>query len=166
MRPRTMTVIFSQQSVALHAATLAAFLIAANPAMPLLAQGLESEEAIDTIVDAPVATEEKTVADEESRIAAAIENTRENTAEVRKRFNLDKLDIVFIPELSEEGSELDETIESHKEAIEELRVAIEGSALFYHAIDSRSVLLRDVLAVEFGEGNDVTIFAAGKDPEN
>jgi hypothetical protein len=155
-----------EQPILLHTAALAALLMAANPAMPLLAQGLDNPEAIDKIIDAPVATEEKAVGEEEDRITEAIARSRANAREVRKRFTLDKVDIVFVPELAEETSPLTQTIEEHDEAIEELRVAIEGSALFYHAIDSHSVLLRDIVAVEFGEGNDVTIFAAGKDPEN
>jgi hypothetical protein len=147
-------------------AALAAFLVAAHPSMPLQAQGLENEKAIETIVDAPVATEEKTVAEEEGRIAEAIESSREHAAEIRKRISIDKLDIVFVPELAEDSSPLGKAIEDNDEAIKELRIALEGSAMFYHAIDSRSVLLRDVVAVEFGEGNDVTVFAASADPEN
>ena len=149
-----------------HAAALAAFLMASHPGMPLMAQGLQNESAIDTIVDAPVGTEQKSVAGEEERIAKAIRNSRDNASAIRKLFNVDKVDIVFVPELADEGSALDKTINDNKDAIGELRVAIEGNALFYHAVDSRSVLLRDVVAVEFGEGNDVTVFAAGTDPQN
>jgi predicted amino acid-binding ACT domain protein len=155
-----------EQPVLLHAAALAALLIAANPAIPLLAQGLDSEEAIDKIIDAPVVTEERGVGEQEGRISEAIAKSRANAREISKRFALDRLDIIFVPELAEENSPLSQTIEEHDEAIEELRVAIEGSALFYHAVDSHSVLLRDIVAVEFGSGNDVTIFAAGKNPEN
>lgn len=146
-------------------AALAAFLVTVNPAMPLQAQGLNDPDSIDKIVDAPVATEEKAVSEEGARISRAIASSSANAREIRKRFTLDKVDIVFVPALAEEGSPLSQTIEEHDEAIEELRTAIEGSALFYHAVDSRSVLLRDIVAVEFGEGDDVTIFAAGQDPE-
>ncbi|MBO6719989.1 MAG: hypothetical protein JJ913_18700 [Rhizobiaceae bacterium] len=149
----------------IHVTALAVFLAAANPAMPLLAQGIDNEESIDAIVDAPVATEEKRVDEEQDRIVAAIENSRATAAEVRKLFTIDKLDIVFVPELAEEGSPLGAEIDEHGEALDELRTAIESSALFYHAIDSRSVLLRNVVGVEFGKRNDVTVFAAGKDPE-
>lgn len=165
MRHRTPTMIPGSQAFLLHTAVLAALLMVGNPAMPLLAQGIDSEKSIDAIVDAPVETKEKPVSEEQGRIVAAIENSRENASQVRKLFNINKLEIVFVPELKGKSSPVSGAIEKHDEDIEELRDAIEGSALFYHAIDSRSVLLRDVIAVEFGEDNALTVFTAGADPE-
>ncbi len=144
---------------------LAAFLWT-GAAMPLLAQGLDSEGAIETIIDADVGTAEKTVGEEEERVVAAIEGTRESAAEIRKRFNIGAVEIVFMPELSEGQSALGDTIEENREAIGELQTAIESSAIFFHAINSHQVLLRDVIAVEFGEDDKITIFAAGKNPQN
>ena len=134
--------------------------------MPLLAQGLDSEGAIETIIDADVGTAEKTVGEEQERVVAAIEGTRENAAEIRKRFNIGAVEIVFMPELSEGQSALGDTIEENREAIGELQTAIESSAIFFHAINSHQVLLRDVIAVEIGEDDKITIFAAGKNPQN
>jgi hypothetical protein len=141
-----------------------AFLSAAAPAMPLMAQGLQSEDAIDTIIDAPVGTEEKTAREERQRIAAAIDRSSENAAEIRKRFAVDEVEIVFVPDLS--GKQLGQKIKDNDEAIKEVQTAIEGSAIFFHAIDSHQVLLRDVVAVEFGGDDRITIFAAGKDPQD
>ena len=166
MTCRTCTAPDRAQIPFLNTAMLAVFLVAANPASPLMAQGTQSEEAIEAIVDAPIATGERPVAEMESRIADAVRASGPNAREVRKRFTIDKLDIVFVPELGEEDSPLGQLIDQHSDALDELRIAIESSALFYHAIDSHSVLLRDVVAVEFGEGNVVTVFAAGKNPEN
>lgn len=149
-----------------HGFALAAFVWAAAPAVPLMAQGLESEGAVETIIDAEVQTDEKTVGEEEKRIVAAIDKSQENAAEIRKRFAIDQVEIVFVPELSEGQSALDEKIQENDEAIKELQTAIEGSAIFFHAIDSHQVLLRDVVAVEFAENDRITIFAAGKDPQN
>jgi len=150
----------------LHGAALAAFLWAASPAMPLMAQGLQTEGAIETIIDAEVGTAEKTVGEEEKRIVAALDRSQENAAEIRKRFAVNEVEIVFVPELSEPKSELGAKIEENDETIKELQAAIEGSAIFFHALDSHQVLLRDVIAVEFGENDKITIFAAGKDPQN
>lgn len=147
------------------ALAFAAFLWA-GAAMPLMAQGLDSEGAIDTIIDADVGTAETTVGEEEERVIAAIERMRENTAEIRKRFNIGAVEIVFIPELAEGPSALGDRIEEDRDAIGELQVAIESSAIFFHAINSHRVLLRDVVAVEFGEDDKITIFAAGKNPQN
>jgi len=142
-------------------AVMAAF---SAPSLPLRAQGLDAEGAIDTIIDAPVETGVASVGDEEERIAAAIDHSREAAEEVRRRFALDKVEIVFLPDLDEQDSPLAARLAENREALDELRTAIEGSAMFYHAVDSRSILLRNVVAVEFGSGGDVTIFAAGDDP--
>lgn len=138
----------------------------ATAPLPLVAQGLDAEGAIETIIDADVGTAEKTVREEEVRIGAAIEKSQENAAEIRKRFRMSELEIVFVPELSEAESTLDEKLKDHAEGIRELQTAIESSAIFFHAINSHQVLLRDIIAVEFGDNDDITIFAAGQQPRN
>lgn len=148
----------------LHVAFLAALLASAAPNMPSLAQGLDSEQAIDTIIGSEVVTDEKDAAADPERIVAAIEATAESTLEIRKRFNLDTVEIMFLPDLANDDAPVASAIEAHADEIDEMRVAIEASAMFYHAIDSRSVMLRDVIAVEFGEGDNVTIFAIGRAP--
>ena len=100
--------------------TLLAFLVAAAPAMPLMAQGLDEEGAIETIIDAPVAIEEKTVDEEEARIAAAIDKSSDNAAEIRKRFAIEQVEIVFVPDLSGQTSALDQKIKDNDEAIKEV----------------------------------------------
>jgi hypothetical protein len=155
-----------QPGIPVHGIALAALIWVAAPAMPLMAQGLQADGAVETIVDAEIRTDRKTVDEEQSRIAAAIERSRENAAEIRKRFAVDEVEIVFVPELAGEPSGLVGKIEQNDEAIGELRAAIEGSAIFFHAIDSRQVLLRDVVAVEFGDDDRITIFAAAEGPRN
>lgn len=148
----------------LNTAALAAFLVAVNPAMPLMAQGLSSEETIDSIVGSNVETEQQGAGDDSARIVSAIENAMDSAERVRKAFNMSDLKIVFLPDIGEAASEVDAAIEKNQEAIEALRQSIEGSALFYHAIDSRGILLRDIFALEFGDDGDATIFVAGEDP--
>ncbi|WEX09282.1 hypothetical protein [Chelativorans sp. AA-79] len=137
-----------------------AFLLVPLAQQPL-AQGLQSEEAIDAIVGSDVKTEETTKENQVERILAAIENTRESAERVRKAFNVETLEIVFLPDLGEEGGEIEKAIEEHDEEIETLRDSIEGSAMFYHAIDSRQILLQDVVAVEFADNENVAIFVTG-----
>jgi len=146
----------------LHALVFAA-LLAMAPIIPLNAQGLDAEGAIETIVGSDVATEEKNVAEEEARLVAAIALSHDNAVEVRKRFRLDNVEIVFVPDLADDGA-IDAKLSENADAVKELRQSIEGSAMLYHAVNSRAVLLRDVIAVEF-QGDDVTIFAAGKKPD-
>lgn len=130
------------------------------PATPALAQGLEAEGAREAIIDAPVAIERAPVADENERIAAAISRSAANAAEIRRRFNVGKVDIVLVDGLAEPDSPLAAAISDNAGAIGGLRREIEGSAIFYHAVASERILLKDVMAVEFGDDGDVTIFVA------
>ena len=59
---------------------------------------------------------------------------------------------------------LDAALEDSRAELLELQQAIEGSAMFYHAVDSRRILLRDIVGLEFDDANGVTIFVAGADP--
>lgn len=125
------------------------------------------EAARETIIGSEVNEEEVEAAAEPERVIAAIEKTPENIATVRKTTNLDKVDIVFLPDASAaEGGpppEIAAKVEERKDEIAELRQELEGNAMLYHAIDSRQVLVRDVLAVEF-EDAGVVIYAAAKPP--
>jgi len=132
--------------------------------MPLMAQGLSNEDTIDSIVGSNVETEQQAAGDDSARIVSAIENAMDSAERVRKAFNMSELKIVFLPYIDEAASKLDAAIEENQEAIEALRQSIAGSALFYHAIDSRGILLRDIFALEFGDDGDATIFVAGEDP--
>lgn len=138
-----------------------AFACAAMLSQPLLGQGLKDPKTVDTIVDAPVSTAEHPLDQEEQRIAAAIDRSSQNAEQIRKLSDIGEIEIVLIPDLTAEGSPLAPRIETAREAIGEVRQAIEGSAIFFHAIDSHGVLLRDVVGVEMGDGA-VTVFAAGE----
>jgi len=127
------------------------------------AQGLDADGAIDTIVGSEITTGEKQAAADEGRIIAAIEKTQANVAEVRKKFSLDAVEIVFLSDLGED-SDVDAKLEELEPRIAELREAIEGSAMFYHAINSNRIMLRDIVALEFDDDNGVTIFVAGTQP--
>ena len=150
-------------------AAMAAFLAAAAPVHPLNAQGLESEQAIDTIIGTEVGEEESRAATDAKKVIAAIEKTRDAISTVRKTSTLDKVDIVFLADAAAtEGGpppEIEAKVEEHQEEIDELRKELEGNAMLYHAIDSREILLRDVLAVEFDDANGVVIYAAAKPAE-
>lgn len=150
----------------LHAAFASAFLIFATPSIGVMAQGLDAEGAIDAIVGSDVKTGEEAAADDEARIIAAIERSSENTSEVRKRFNIDRVDIVFLPDLGDQQTAVEAKMEEFRDEIAALQTEIQGSALFYHAVDSHSVLLGDIVAMEFDDNNGATIFVAGREPGN
>lgn len=124
------------------------------------AQGVEADGARDTIIGSDVQTGEVSADDDRGRILEAIGNTSETTQEVRRRFNLGDVSIVLLSDINTTDGPIAEALEANGEAIDELRIALESSAMFFHAIDSRSVLLQNVLALEF-EDDDVIIFAIG-----
>lgn len=147
----------------LHAVAVTAFLIVSAPSVTLMAQGLDAEGAIDTIVGSDVKTGEEAAAADQERLIGAIENTSANISEVRKKFSLDELEIIFLPDI-EQQAVLQAKIAEYENLIVELRQAIEGSAMFYHAVNSKDVLLRDIVALEFDDQNGVTIFVQGERP--
>ena len=78
-----------------------------------------------------------------------------------------KVEIVFLPDMVGETPPpaIVAAVEKYAKEIAALRKEIEGNAMLFHAIDSRSLLMRDVLAVSF-EDNTATIYAAAKLPQN
>ena len=148
----------------IHLAFATALLFSAAPGVPLMAQGLETEGAVEAIVGSDVNTGQEDVAADEERIVASIEQTRDNIARVRRSFNVDGVQIIFLPDLNDQETAVDAKMQEFASDIAELQSEIQGSAIFYHAINSRRVLVTDVVAIEFGEGNNATIFVAGSEP--
>jgi hypothetical protein len=134
----------------------------------LHAQGLQSPETIETIIGSEVVEREREAVADPGRVIAAIENTAENTSKVRRTTMLQKVDIVFLSDAAAtEGGpppEIDEKVREYSDEITSLRQELEGNAMLYHAIDSRQILIRDILAVEFDDENGVVIYAAAKPP--
>lgn len=131
-------------------------------------QGTESKEAVDTIIGTEVQEEEAQASADAGKVIAAIEKTRDQIALVRKTSKLDKVDIVFLADAAPtEGGpppEIETKVKEHQADIAELRQEIEGNAMLFHAIDSRQILVRDVLAVEFQGHEAVVIYAAAPKP--
>src|SRR5688572_22471732 len=111
-----MRVLVTRDALWLHMIAALAFLAASVPNMTLMAQGLESQKAIDTIIGSEVHEEEASAAADPVKIIAAIEQTLATTGEVRKVSNLDKVDIVFLPDAAEEGlpPEVDAKVKEHE----------------------------------------------------
>jgi hypothetical protein len=152
----------SIERTAIFAVALALAVSGALAAPPAFAQAVD-EAARDTIIG----EEEVAAAAEPQRVIAAIDRTPENIPAVRKTIRLDRVEIVFLADAAAtEGGpppEIAAKVEERKDEIAELRKELEGNAMLYHAIDSRQVLVRDVLAVEF-DGAGVLIYAAAKPP--
>lgn len=142
----------------LASSALAAALMLAAPGAH--AQGVEADGARESIIGSEVKTGEVSADDGRERVLEAIENTGEAIQEVRRRFNLGEVSIVLLSDINTSEGPVAEAVQANREAIDELRIAIESSAMFFHAIDSRRVLLQNVLGMEF-EDDDVIIFAIG-----
>lgn len=129
-------------------------------------QSPATQQSLDTIIGTQVQEEETQAAADPGRVIAAIDKTADSIARVRKTSSLDKVDIVFLADstVTEGGppAEIADKVQDHEAEISELRQEIEGNAMLYHALDSRQILMRDVLAVEFDDQNGVIIYAAAK----
>ena len=152
-----------------HQATLAAFLVPLAT-VPSHAETLLDEKTVNAIVGSEVHEEQARAAAEPQKVIAAIERTTESTASVRKVSKLDRVEIVFLTDSSRaEGGpppEVEAKLEQHQQEIKQLRNEIEGNAMLFHAVDSRQVLVKDILAVEFDHANGILIYAAAKPPAN
>ena len=153
----------------IHVTALAAMLMTALPTIAPLAQGLDAEGAIDAIVGTEVEEEATRAEADPDRVVAAIEKASESIAEVRKTIALDKLDIVFVQDAAATAGGpppvIQQALDANADDITALRAELEGNAMLYHAVNSRQVLMRDVLAVEFNDERHVTIFVAAPEPE-
>ena len=130
------------------------------------AQGLQTEGAIDAIVGSEVREQESTARADRAKIVEAIDRAGESAEAVRKVTDVKSVDIVFLPDASvAEGgppSEIEAKLKERESEITSLRQEIEGNALLFHAIDSRQVLMRDVLGIEIGDDKRVVVYAAAK----
>ncbi|WP_265520082.1 hypothetical protein [Nitratireductor luteus] len=151
--------------VRLASTTAIAFAIAMAGA-GVQAQGLDSQGAIEAIIGSDVHEEAATGEVDSGKIITAIGKTRENTRVVRRATHFDPIDIIFVSDAAViEGGpppEIEAKVEEHEDEIANLRQELEGNAMLYHAINSRRILLRDVLAIEFDEQSRAIVFAAAK----
>lgn len=153
------------------AASLAATLILAAVAAPVSGQGLSQgpggQKAIEGIVgDSDIKQEETTTSAEEERVLAAIDRTAESIGAVRKLSVAKQVDIVFLADAARaEGGpppRIERKLKDHESDIATLRQEVEANALLFHAVDSRRVMTRDILAVEFPDPETVVVYAASK----
>jgi hypothetical protein len=133
---------------------------------PSRAQGLDAPDAIDSIVQSDVHEEEAEAGADTSKVIAAIEHSARNASAVRKVTKLDRLDIVFLPDAAPaEGgppADISAKLDEYGQEIDGLRNELTGNAMLFHAIDSRNILMRDVLAIEFDDDGGAVIYAATK----
>jgi hypothetical protein len=121
------------------------------------AQGLEAEGAIEAIVGSDITTDEARGVNRAERVLAAVENSAAMSAAVRKSFNLNEFEIVILQDPANVDPRIPDAVESAADALDALRLEIESSAMFYHAVNSNGILLRDVIGLEF-DGERATVF--------
>lgn len=145
-----------------YVTALAALLLACLPRLPM-AQGLSAQEAIESIIGSQVQVEEQAGSSTED-VLHAIENAAETAMEARAVFRLDTVTIVFVPEADQEGSQIAEAVAENRSSIRSLRQAVQGNAMLFHSLDSQSILLDDVLGIDFATRGEAKIYVAGDDP--
>jgi len=116
-------------------------LISATP--PNFAQGLDSEQAIDTIIGSEVEEQQSSAGEEARKVVAAIEKTQDAIATVRKISNVGKLEIVYLPDAAQGSAPpaIREAIARHEAEIDELRQEIAGR------LDAKGVLHYELTVV-------------------
>ena len=158
-----MTTLRTDYTTGMHMLAAAAFIAASLQSLPLSAQ---DQQAVDRIVGSEVREEQVQSEAGDDRVIAAIENLSTNIDVVRKVTTLERVDIVYLPDSSKaEGGppqKIATKLSEHSEAVDNLRRELEGNALPYHAINSRNVLIQDILAIEFDGEKHLVIFAAAK----
>ncbi len=145
---------------------LAAAMVALAATTGSMAQGIDAPESVEAIVGSQVDEKEASAAADPARVIEAMGKARESAAAVRKVTEVTGVEIVFLADAAAtEGgppAEIQDEVAERKDDIEALRQEIEGNALLYHAINSRQVLMRDILALEIDEDKHVTVYAAAK----
>lgn len=130
------------------------------------AQGANGKATIDAIVGSEVQEEQAKTAADADKVIAAIDATGAAIEFARKVSKLGKVEIVFLIDATpEEGGlppEIQAKVDQNKPQIVELRKELEGNAMLFHAIDSRHVLIQDVIAVAFDGEVSATIYATAK----
>ncbi|MEQ8481747.1 MAG: hypothetical protein RIC18_13900 [Hoeflea sp.] len=148
------------------AAGVLAALVSAPSAMAQSSVSDQQAAPVDRIIDSDVREDQVQSSDDSDRVIAAIEQAGENTSLVRKVTDLDRVDIVFMPDSAAvEGGpppEIATKLDENSESIEGLRRELESNALLYHAINSRNLLITDVVGIEFDGDKHMVIFAAAK----
>lgn len=144
----------------------AAGMLALAAATSSLAQGINAPESVEAIVGSQVDEKEASAAADPARVVEAMEKARDNAAAVRKVTEVAAVEIIYLADAAAtEGgppAEIQAKLVQRQEDIEALRREIEGNALLYHAINSRQVLMRDILALEIDGDKHVTVYAAAK----
>ncbi|WP_420408492.1 hypothetical protein [Hoeflea sp.] len=157
-----------------HAVAAAGLLTAMTLGTPAIAQtgqadtGASDRQAasVDRIINSEVHEDQVRAADDTDRVIAAIEQASESTSRVRKVTDLDRVDIIFMPDsAATEGGpppEIATKLDENSESIDGLRRELESNALLYHAINSHNLLITDVVGIEFDGDKRMVIFAAAK----
>jgi hypothetical protein len=96
----------------------------------------------------------------------SIENLPESVDRVKIITNMERIDVVYLSDMIDGGApaELEEAVTDNAERIDELQNGLEGSAIFYNALNSQRVNIADVVSILLDEPN-ATIFVRGVAPD-
>lgn len=131
----------------------AALLAAAIPATPVAAQS----GTTDALSDDPASVfgysvdkaEEPDAADAVAKVLQALEHTDSNAQQIRMTFGVENFR--FVPLAATEMDKIAPEMADREAELTALRTAIEASAIFYSAMQSESVEIGSIVAVELSD---------------
>lgn len=151
----------------MHGLALGAFMLAAMPSFHAGAQDLGGSAAsAETIVGSEIATDKAEPDSVVDDVVAAIEKSSDAANEVRKLFRVDDFHIVYLGarDTGEGMERIHAALEDNADATKELREAIEGSSVFYTALDTNNLEVENVVAAAITEDKAVTAYVFGEAP--
>jgi hypothetical protein len=126
------------------------------------AQGVDPEKALDQMFDGSVLVDHSKTDDEiRDEVIAAIGHSSDMAEEVRKLFKIDRMILVGVSDEVATAEPVKEAMAKNEEGLIELRQAVEGSALLYNMLESRGLLMSDLVAAEFLGENNIRLYVTG-----
>ncbi|WP_151986171.1 hypothetical protein [Rhizobium sp. EC-SD404] len=131
------------------------------------AQSFDSQDPSESIADSEISVAGTRAAERLEDLMASIENLPESVDRVKIITNMERIDVVYLSDMMDGGApaELEEAVAENDERINELQNGIEGSAIFYNALNSQRVNIADVVSILLDEPN-ATIFVRGVAPDS
>lgn len=155
-----------ENSALFHGMMVGAFLFSAMPAFNSAAQTLDSSGDAETIVGSEIATDEAEPDDVADDVIAAIEKSAATADQIKTMFRVGDFHIVFLgdPEKVDSMTEVQSALEDNSDAVTGLREAIDGSAVFYTALDTNNLEVENVVSATVTEDKKVTVYVIGAAP--
>lgn len=160
----TTAILESDHSGLAQALAFAALLMISSPAFRSVAEDLGGLATPETIVGSEIAADEASPDMILDDVLEAIANAGSTAEKVQMLFSVNDFRIIFLgdAQASDNAGEIQAALDQNADAIASLRSAIEGSSVFYIALDSRDVDPGSVVAASIADDKSVTAYVFGE----